>query len=137
MKIYKIFFATCLALAVVACGGASASSPTAMVKASILATKNKDAEAVKKLLTNNSLKMLEEGASQSAMTVDEFIKSGKAAPELEVSEYRNEKVEGDSASVEVKYGSEWQKIYLAKEGGQWKIAFDKGGLGFRQSLKLG
>jgi uncharacterized membrane protein YvbJ len=126
MKIYKSFFATCMALAVVACGDASASSPTATVKAYTSATKNKDVEAVKRLLTNNSLKMLEEGASQSQMSVDEFIKGGKAAPELEVSEYRNEKVEGDSASVEVKYGSEWQKIFLVKEGGQWKIAFDKG-----------
>jgi uncharacterized membrane protein YvbJ len=126
MKIYSIFFTTFIGLAAVACGGASASNPTETVRAYTSATKNKDAEAVKKLLTKNSLKMLEEGASQSQMSVDEFITSGKAAPELEVSEYRNEKVEGDSASVEVKYGSEWQKIFLVKEDGRWKIAFDKG-----------
>lgn len=109
----------------VACGTASL-SPTETVRSYTAATNSRDVEGVKKLLTKNSLNMLADGARQSDMTVEEFIKSGKAAPPLEVSQYRNEKIEGDTASVEANYGGEWQKIVLVKEDGKWKIAFDKG-----------
>ena len=48
------------------------------------------------------MKMLEMGAKASNQTIDEFIKSGKASEAMTVSgEFRNEKIEGDTAIVSV------------------------------------
>ena len=43
-------------------------------------------------------------------------------PDQRVFAYRNEKVEGDKATVDVKnnFGG-WDQIFLVKENGSWKI----------------
>lgn len=102
------------------------STPTDTVKTFAAGLNEKEPEKVKSVLTGNSMKMLEMGAKASDMTVDEFIKSGKASDGMkEIEEYRNEKVEGDTASVETKHDSRWESVNLVKENGVWKLALDK------------
>jgi hypothetical protein len=44
----------------------------------------------------------------------------------ELPETRNEKMDGDKATLEIKdKKAEWQTIHFAREDGQWKIAFDE------------
>ncbi len=106
--------------------GGGGSTPTDAVKTFAEGLKNKNPEKVKSVLTENSLKMLEMGAKASNMTVDEFITSGKASEGMkDIEEYRNEKIEGDAASVETKHDGKWESINLVKQDGAWKLALDK------------
>ena len=129
MKIYLLIFVMISIISTTGCGMMSAvgASPTDTVKTFAAGLKDKDPEKVKNFLSKNSLKMLEGGAKANNQTVDEFIKSGKASEGMkEIEEYRNEKIEGDTASVETKHDGKWETIYLVKEDGAWKVALDKG-----------
>lgn len=125
MRTIRLLSVTLITLSIVSCGLLPNAGPTATLKIFIDGLKERQPEKVKGVLTSNSLKMLESGARQNNMTVDEFIKSGKAAPPVEVTEYRNEKIEGDQATVEAKAGDAWDKFFLIKEDGKWKVALDK------------
>jgi hypothetical protein len=103
-----------------------AATPTEAVRTFAAGLKDKDPEKVKSVLTANSLKMLEGGASANNMSVDEFIKSGKASEGMkEIEEYRNEKIDGDAASVETLHDGKWEPVNLVEEDGGWKLALDK------------
>ena len=102
------------------------STPTDAVKTFAEGLKNREPEKVKSVLTGNSMKMLEMGAKASDMTVDEFIKSGKASEGMkEIKEFRNEKIEGETASVETRHDGRWESFSLVREDGVWKLALDK------------
>jgi hypothetical protein len=77
------------------------------------------------------MKMLEEQAKQSNKTVDEAFKEGmeeasKAVPAT-MPEVRNEKIDGDTATIEVKDDKtgNWETFHLVKEDGEWKVSFGK------------
>lgn len=110
----------------------TAGSPLAAYKAFQEANKKKDYEAVKKSFSKASLEMLTDEAKKQNKTLDDFVKDqvDKAQPEEEVS---NEKVNGDTATVEVKdkEGKSSITLPMVKEDGAWKIAYDK----FMQQLK--
>lgn len=129
MKIHLIIMIAISMISIAGCGimSAGGESPTDTVKTFIAGLKDKDPAKVKSSLSKNSLTMLESGAKASNQTVDEFITSGKASEGLKVDgDYRNEKIEGETATVEAKSGEKWETIHLIKEGGAWKVALDKG-----------
>jgi predicted lipid-binding transport protein (Tim44 family) len=107
------------------------STPTETFKAYYEAIKAKDAEAVKRLFSKETMKMLEEQAKQSNKTVDEVFKEGMEDASKEVPatmpEVRNEKIDGDTATIEIKDDKtdKWETFHLVKEDGQWKISFGK------------
>jgi hypothetical protein len=121
-----------LTVAVLACNRAG-SSPTATLKAYFEAMQKKDAAALKKTLSKGTLEMFEQfaKAQNPPKTLDEALQTGLAsttsADANKMPETRNEKIEGDKATLEVKNDKtgQWETVPFAKEDKEWKIAFDQ------------
>jgi len=113
------------ALLVGACSKSAGSTPTAVAKAFYDAAKAKDVQTLKNSMSKKSLEVMEAFAKMGNQTLDESLKeNAKLPPTFEA---RNEKVTGDTATLEVKsQGDKWDTLYFVKEDGRWKIAFDKG-----------
>lgn len=136
MKIFKISLAL-VAVCAFAAGCAqiqnlvSQGSPTQTMKNFVEATQKKDVEGVKKSLSSGSLKMMEGLAKMQGKTLDQTIQEGDTTGNgnsfEKMPETRNEKIEGDSATLEVKdeKSGEWNTLYFVKENNDWKIALDK------------
>ena len=102
-----------------------AASPSDTIRAFSEAVRRKDAGGVKRLLTAGSLRMLEGGASSKNMSIDEFVVKGGDMPFADMPEILGEKIDGDTARVDVQYRGEKDTVVLEKVDGVWKIAFDK------------
>lgn len=78
---------------------------------------------MKLLLSEASLKVHQEEASARGVTVDEIVQQQSLFPlDQRVFDYRNEKIEGEKATVEVKNSfGDWDTVFLVKEDGTWKI----------------
>ena len=115
-----------------ACGGDSEpASPLKTLQTYQKAMKAKDATTMKLLLTAESLKMLEQEAKSQGSNVDDVVKRETLFSESQKTvEFRNEKIEGETATIEVKntFG-QWDTVPFKREGGEWKI--DKKGYGDR------
>ena len=78
---------------------------------------------MKLLLTRDSIKMHEQEAKAQGATLDDIVKRETLFAEGQrVVEVRNEKIDGDRATLEVKdpYGV-WETVPFLKEDGEWKI----------------
>jgi Domain of unknown function (DUF4878) len=130
MKNLKPLVAVAVVLfAVVACNLTS-SSPTATFKAFYEAQKKKDVPAMKKTLSKGSIDMIEKAAKAQNKSVDDALKEGFESPGAKsdkMPETRNEKIDGDNATLEVQDedSKKWSKVYFVKEEKEWKIALDK------------
>lgn len=102
------------------------STPTETFQAFYAAAKKKDAEGIKKTLSKSSLKLMEDEAKAQNRNVNELLISSEDAPAA-IPESRNEKIEGDTATLEVKNdkAGRWVTTQFVKEDGEWKIAVDK------------
>lgn len=98
-------------------------SPTATYKAYQEAMKKKDFEGVKKRMSKGSLAMITEKAKEDGKTLEESFKE-EAAKGGNDEEVTNEKITGDTATIDVKGKDASLTIPLVKEDGEWKIAFD-------------
>jgi hypothetical protein len=130
MKILKptiaIGFIVC---ALAACNFMSA-SPTATFKTFYEAQKKKDVPAMKKTLSKSSIQMIETAAKAQGKSADDALKEGFESPGAKsdkMPETRNEKIDGDNATLEVQDEDtkKWSKVYFVKEEKEWKIALDK------------
>ena len=102
----------------------TAASPTAAYKAFQEANKRKDYAAVKSRFSKASLEMLTQEAKNQNKTLDEFVKDqvDKGTSDEEVV---NEKIDGDSATVDLKDKNSSITLPMVKEDGEWKIAYDR------------
>jgi hypothetical protein len=110
-------------LLVVSCATPPPATPLETFKTYIKAIKNKDTATMKLLLTRDSIKMHEQEAKAQAVSLDDIVKKEPLFDPSQTSvEYRNEKVKGDKATLEVKnpYGV-WETVPFLKEDGEWKI----------------
>ena len=107
-----------IALAGAACG--KKSTPTDTFKAFYDAAKKKDAEAMKKTISKNLLSKLDEMAKQRNKPLDEILVNVNLPDTMPA--VRNEKVEGDHATLEVQNrGDSWKPLSFVKEDGEWKL----------------
>ncbi|HEY0004799.1 MAG TPA: hypothetical protein VGB17_08295 [Pyrinomonadaceae bacterium] len=127
-----ILFLAIILTTTAACKRGSPSSPTITMKAYFEAIRKKDAEGFKKTLSKGSLETLENSAKQKSTTLDAAIKAGLNDPALAANaastpEMRNEKINGDAATLEVKNDqtNSWESIPFVKENNEWKIALDQ------------
>ncbi|MFN6964703.1 MAG: hypothetical protein ACK4S4_13180 [Pyrinomonadaceae bacterium] len=113
-----------LLLIAAACGGTSEpASPVQTFKTYVKAFKNKDITTMKLLLSSETLKMHEQEAKAQGVTVDDVVKRETLLGEGQTTvEYRNEKIDGDRATIEVKnsFGA-WETIPFVKENNEWRI----------------
>jgi flagellar hook-associated protein FlgK len=124
--------ALCAALTVIfavsACSMLSGSSPTATFKNFFEASKKKDAAAMKKSLSKGTLDMFDKLAKEQNKSTDDMLKEvDKDDKDEKLPETRNEKITGDTATLEVKNDKtgKWDTLPFVKEDGAWKIALDK------------
>lgn len=106
----------------------SLNTPTEAFQTYIKATVNKDIEGLKRSLSKSSLAFIEKAAKEQGKTVDEILTGGAVQNESKkIPEVRNEKITGDTATVEYKDETmpEYMEMPLVKEDGTWKIALDK------------
>lgn len=125
MRFYRkisVFILSVVFLA--ACGGASEEAlPIESLRAYSKAVKAKDVKMMKTLLSAGSLKIHEQEAKAQNVSIDEIIlRDTLFPPDQRVFEYRNQKIDGERATVEVEnnFGG-WDLIYLVREDGIWKI----------------
>ena len=110
-----------------ACSMFSHSTPTATLKVFYEASKKKDAAGMKKSLSKGSLAMFEKQAKEQNKPVDDLLTKVDTNTPDKMPETRNEKITGDTATLEVKndQNGQWDTLPFVKEDGEWKIAFDK------------
>jgi len=124
LKIFTFTFIFTIALFLISCGGEPKSStPLETFKTYTKAIKQKDTTTMKLLLSDASIKMHEQEAKAQNLNLDDIVKRQTLFSETQTSvEHRNEKIEGDKATLEVKnsFGS-WETIPFIREEGVWKI----------------
>lgn len=110
-----------------ASNSAAMNSPTATMGVFFEALKKKDNETIKKCLSKSSLVILEESAKEGKTTIDQIISEGEDMSKVKTPVVRNEKIDGDSATLEVEdeKTKKWDTVPFVKEDGVWKIALDK------------
>lgn len=125
----RIVYILAIVLAASACGWGAGSSPTATLEAFNQAMRKKDSAAIKKTLSKRSLEIIGLEAKLAEQSLDEAIQEGlaKVPPDFKTPEMRNEKIKGNTATVEVKDEEKhlWFPVSFVKEDEQWKIAYDK------------
>jgi hypothetical protein len=127
MKLLTLFLSAILLFAACSSSTPKPQTPMETLKLYASARKKKDAETMKSLLSANSMKISEDEAKAQNKTIDEVILSETLFSEsVTTVEFRNEKSEGENASIEVKnsFGS-FDIVSFVKENGTWKIAKDK------------
>jgi len=123
MRFFTQFIFVAIVLASLACGRGQPATPLETFKTYIKAIKQKDTAAMKVLLSAATMKMHEQQAKAQSTTVDEIVKRETLISEGQKTvEFRNEKIEGDKATLQVKnsYGS-WETVPFVREDGEWKI----------------
>jgi hypothetical protein len=96
------------------CTSGDADTPTNAFRKYIEAAGKKDAASMRENASRGSQKL-----------IDETLKNQIA--KTSVPETRNEKIEGENATLEYKNAATgtWDTIYFVRENGRWKIALDK------------
>jgi Domain of unknown function (DUF4878) len=127
-----LFFASSCA------GDSKPETPVETFKAYITATKQKNTTKMKQLLSSESIKMHEQEAKAQSIMLDDIVKRETLFTEgQKVVEFRDEKIEGERATLSVKnsFGT-WETVPFVREGDGWKI--DKKGYADRlmQDIEL-
>src|SRR5688572_7485118 len=122
---FPLFLTIMIAAAIAAgCAGEQKpDSPLETFKTYTKAIKNKDTTTMKLLLSNESIKMHEQEAKAQNITLDDVVKRETLfSEEQRTVEFRNEKIEGERATLEVKnsFGT-WETVPFVFEEGEWKI----------------
>ena len=130
MNSYKTIIVVLCAIFVFGCSSLrqpQAKSPTEVMKALNEASKTKDVTGIKNSISKGTLSLIEESAKAQNITVDEALKKDNGAPFKDLPEMRNEKIEGDTATVELKNATtnDWETVPFVKEDGVWRLALDK------------
>ena len=91
---------------------------------------------MKLLLSDASIKMHEQEAKAQGVTLDEVVKREPIFSENQNTvEFRNEKIDGDRATIEMKDPSNvWKTVPFVREDGIWKI--DKQGIANQMMLEI-
>ncbi len=106
MKIYQTIITALCALFIFGCSQVQqqpqTKSPIEILKTLNEASKTKDVEAVKKSISKGTLNLIEQSAKAQNLTVDEVLVKDNETIFIELPEMRNEKIEGDTATIELK-----------------------------------
>lgn len=104
-----------------------AGGPTEVLNSFVEASKTKDIEAMKRALSKGTMEKIEQSARRDNTSVDELLKTEDGTLVRELPETRNEKIDGDAATLEVKNveTGEFDEVPFVKEGGTWRLALDE------------
>jgi hypothetical protein len=128
MKRYSsTLFITTIVLAAVTLSACSIdkqpATPVETFQTYVKALKKKDITTMKLLLSKDTIKMHEQEAKAEGVNLDDIVKRETLLGDGQTTvEYRNEKINGDKATIEFKnsYGI-WETLPFVREDGEWKI----------------
>lgn len=126
-----IILATALAIGS-SCSTPAPATPIETFKTYTKAIKAKDTTTMKLLLSDATIQMHEKEAKAQGVTLDDIVKRETLFnPDQKTVEYREEKIDGDKATIQVKNTVRvWETVPFVREGGVWKI--DK--VGYRDQM---
>ncbi|MEP7255048.1 MAG: DUF4878 domain-containing protein [Ferruginibacter sp.] len=142
----KILFALCIITGLAACKSESA-SPAASIDGMFAAMKSGNIDSIKKFVTKSDAGMMEAAEKILEAVNPEALKKIKEKVIADFMEnakniqykLKNEKIDGDNATVEAEITDEGKKTThtfgLVKEDGIWKIALTKAGNEIFNSMK--
>ena len=121
-----LLIAVTLLACLASCGGKKTPTPTELFKNFYTAARNKDVAGLKSMMSKSALAYSEKEAREKGQSLDEFLAGrGRFLPP-NMPELRNEKVEGDKATLEFRRegAANWSTASFVKEDGEWKVNFD-------------
>lgn len=107
---------------------ADAGSPSDAVRNFVKAHQEKNVDELKKYFSKRTLEGMEEDAKRADKTLDDMLRKfvEEPLPFKGVPEIRNEKIDGDRATLEVNAEGQWEETELVREDGRWKLDFGEG-----------
>lgn len=106
--------------------GGSLATPTEAYKTAYALREKKDVEGLKRVMSKDVMEFFEMMAKEDKKTVDDEMKQMFERPQAKTAEVRNEKVTGDSATIEyLDENGNWKTMDFVKEGSDWKMSFPK------------
>lgn len=97
-------------------------SPTQAYKTAYAARQKKDLEGLKRVLSKEMLGFLQDIGKAEQKTLDDELKELVATPQAPTAETRNEKITGNSATLEyLDEKGKWSLMGFVKEGDDWKM----------------
>ncbi len=105
-------------------------TPMEAVKVFIEGIRAKDDKAIRSALSKATVEKFEKMAEEGKVSFFDAVVGEDLEEMSKMPEMRNEKVDGDKATVEMKNdkNGEWDEVPFVKEDGSWKIAlFDDAG----------
>ena len=106
----------------------SLATPTDTYKTAYEARKNKDVALLKRVLSTDAIKFMTEIGKMEKKSLDDELKSLTVRPQNPSNATRNEKINGNRASLEyLNEKGEWVTMDFVKEGSEWKMDLPKAG----------
>jgi len=107
-------------------GGGSLATPTEAYKTAHAARQKKDVEGLKRVLSKDILEFFQTIAEAENKKLEDALQQLTDKPQATTDETRNEKITGDTATLE--YPDEkgkWKTMDFVKEGNDWKLTLPK------------
>ena len=108
----------------------SLATPTEAYKTAWAYRKNKDIAGLKRVMSKDVLDFLTEIGKGDKKSLDDMLMEMTEEVKANTPEYRNEKINGDRATIEYKDDDgTWKPMDFVKEGNDWKLTLpEKGSL---------
>jgi hypothetical protein len=108
-------------------GSINLATPTEAYKTGYFARKNKDIATLKKVMSKDALAFLTDIGKIDNKTLDQMLKEMTEKPQASSPETRNEKINGNRATLEyLDEKGKWVVMDFGKDGNDWKIDLPKG-----------
>lgn len=106
----------------------SLTTPTDAYKTAYMVRKNGDIEGLKMVMHKDILDFLTELGEIEGKSLDDMLKELATKPQAEKAEVRNEKITGNTATVEyLTEKGDWQTMDFVKVGNEWKLTIPDAG----------
>jgi len=100
----------------------SLATPTDTYKTGYNARKNKDIATLKRIFAKDVLDFLNEMSQAEKKSLDDALKELTEKPQADTAETRNEKINGNRATLEyLNEKGTWSTMDFSKQGDEWKI----------------
>lgn len=104
----------------------SLATPTESYKTAYMLRKKKDIAGLKKIMSKDILEFLSMMGEAEKKSLDDMLREMVEKPQAEKADTRNEKIKGDSATIEYRTETgEWKTMDFEKTGDKWLLTFPK------------
>ena len=106
----------------------SLATPTETYKTACAARRKKDIAGLKRVLSTDMLGFFKEMGAAEKKSLDESLSAMLDQPMSPTDEFRNEQINGDTATLEyLNDKGKWSQMDFIKEGSDWKMTIPKAG----------